>query len=68
MAEPTAQGAVNLRDVIPVNAGEDIYSIFAEARWAFTKHQEVRDNVTFEEDDSDESPYWRVRAGYTLKF
>lgn len=59
---------VNLRDVVPVNAGEDIYSIFAEARWAFTKNQELRANVTFEEDDSDESPYWRVRAGYTLKF
>jgi hypothetical protein len=59
---------VRLRDVKPVETNDDIYSIFSRLRWAFAPNQDVSLAVSFEDDDSDDSPYWRVRAGYTLEF
>ena len=59
---------VRLRDVKPIETSDDIYSIFAKLRWAFAANQDVSLAVNFENDDSDDSPYWRVRAGYTVEF
>jgi len=59
---------VNLRDVVRVDAGNDIVSVFAEARWKIDSNQDIHASVSIEEDDSEDSPYWRVRAGYTRKF
>jgi len=59
---------VRLRDVKPVETNDDIYSIFGKLRWAFAESQNLSLAVSFEEDDNDDSPYWRVRAGYTVEF
>ncbi|GMV92952.1 MAG: hypothetical protein AMXMBFR82_27300 [Candidatus Hydrogenedentota bacterium] len=59
---------VRLRDVKPYETNDDIFSVFSRLRWQFAENQDVSLAVSFEEDDSDDSPYWRVRAGYTLEF
>ncbi len=59
---------VRLRDVKPIETNEDIYSIYSKLRWAFAENQDVSLALSYEHDDSDDSPYWRVRAGYTLEF
>ncbi|MCC6696639.1 MAG: hypothetical protein IT365_13490 [Candidatus Hydrogenedentes bacterium] len=59
---------VRLRDVTPIETNDDIYSIFTKLRWAFRDNQDISLAVSYEQDDSADSPYWRVRAGYTLEF
>ena len=59
---------VNLKDVKPVNTNEDVFSLSLEGKWAFRANQEVNLGVTFEDDDTADSPLWRVQAGYALRF
>lgn len=59
---------VRLRDVKPVNYSDDIVAVSLEGKWKYTKNQSLSLGVTYEDDDTDDSPYWRVRAGYTLEF
>ncbi|MBX7258473.1 MAG: hypothetical protein K1Y02_19070 [Candidatus Hydrogenedentes bacterium] len=59
---------VNLKDVKPVNTNEDVFSLSLEGKWAFRKNQEVNLGLTFEDDDTADSPLWRVQAGYALRF
>ena len=51
-----------------VDTRENVYSIFTELEWRFREDQEVFAKVAFEEDDGPDSPYWRVRAGYRIRF
>jgi hypothetical protein len=37
-------------------------------RWVFAENQDVSLALSYETDDSSDSPYWRVRAGYTVEF
>ena len=51
-----------------VDTRENVYSIFTDIEWAFREDQEFFARLAFEEDDSPDSPYWRVRAGYRIRF
>lgn len=59
---------VNLRDVQRYETHQDIYSIYADWEWDLTESHSFDAGVSYEIDDSSESPYWRVKAGYTFKF
>lgn len=59
---------VNLRDVDRIEDHENIYSIFADWKWTLSESHDINAGITYEMDDSSESPYWRVKAGYTFKF
>ncbi|MBX3179230.1 MAG: hypothetical protein KF886_17890 [Candidatus Hydrogenedentes bacterium] len=51
-----------------VDTRENVYSIFTDIEWEFRKDQELFAKVSFEEDDAPDSPYWRLRAGYRIRF
>ena len=51
-----------------VDTRENVYSVYTELEWAFQEDQDVYTKISFEEDDSPDSPYWRIRAGYRLRF
>jgi hypothetical protein len=51
-----------------VDTRENVYSIFSELEWQFKEDQELYAKVALEEDDGPDSPYWRVRAGYRIRF
>lgn len=51
-----------------VETREDIYSAYARAEWEFKQNQALSLRLTYEEDESPDAPYWRVLAGYTLRF
>ncbi len=55
-------------DHYTVEMHENVYSIYAKTKWAITKYQELNAKLTFEEDDGPDAPYWRVQAGYTIRF
>lgn len=55
-------------DTYVVDTHYDIYSFYAGVKYALAADQDVKMKVTYEEDDSSESPYWRVEAGYSLRF
>ncbi len=55
-------------DQYAVEEHEDIYSIYTKLRWAFRENQDLDFGVTYEMDDSPDSPYWRVKAGYAVRF
>lgn len=51
-----------------VDTRENVYSIFTDLDWSFSEGQNVFVKLSFEEDDGPDSPYWRVRAGYRIRF
>jgi hypothetical protein len=51
-----------------VDTRENVYSIYTDLEWAFRDDQEVYTKIAFEEDDGPDSPYWRIRAGYRIRF
>jgi len=59
---------VNLRDVYWYEDDLDIYSIYADWRWDLNERNSFNAGATYEIDDTNESPYWRIKAGYTFKF
>ena len=59
---------VRLRDVKPVGYSDGIIAISLEGKWAYTQNQSLSLGVTYEDDDTDDAPYWRVRAGYRIEF
>lgn len=63
-----ANPVVWLLDDWVVESHENIYSAYARGKLALTKNQDLRMNVTYETDDAPDSPYWRVRAQYTIRF
>lgn len=51
-----------------VDTRENVYSIFTDIEWEFREDQEIFSKISFEEDDGPDSPYWRIRAGYRIRF
>ncbi|HNT87312.1 MAG TPA: hypothetical protein PKL84_05555, partial [Candidatus Hydrogenedentes bacterium] len=41
---------------------------YLRLKWQVRENQDVSLTVTYEEDEGPDSPYWRVRAGYTIRF
>lgn len=55
-------------DHYTVQMHENVYTVYAKTKWAITKNQDLNVQLTFEEDDGPDAPYWRVQAGYTIRF
>ncbi len=51
-----------------VDTRENVYRLFTDLSWTFREDQEIYGKFSFEEDDSPDSPYWRARMGYRLRF
>ena len=59
---------VYLFDTYALQLHEDIYSFYCKTKWSFAENQQVTAGLTYEEDDSPESPYWRLKAQYSIRF
>ena len=59
---------VQLFDTYALELHQDIHSFYLKTKWLFAQDQDVTAGVTYEEDDSPESPYWRVKAQYSIRF
>ncbi len=57
-----------LSDTWAVTTHENIYSIYAKAKWAFAENQDLSLGVTYEDADGAASPFWRFQAGYAIRF
>lgn len=57
-----------LQDVFVVDTHEDIYSVYVRLKHDFNDNQTLRARAIFEDDDGPDSPYWYLRAEYTLRF
>ncbi|NIA13973.1 MAG: hypothetical protein GWP08_07820, partial [Nitrospiraceae bacterium] len=60
--------AVQIFDQWVVHTHEDIHSVYAKLRWNVCPDHEATAGITYEEDDGPDSPYWRVQAGYSIRF
>lgn len=65
---PRANGVALLFDTLVVETHEDIYSFYAKTKWSFKDNQDIRLDLTYECDDGPESPYFRVRTSYEIRF
>jgi hypothetical protein len=59
---------VRFLDEESVSKRSDIHSIYSKFKWIVKDNQDVTARVSYEEDDSGESPYWRMRLGYAIRF
>lgn len=57
-----------LFDVDVVETHENIYTVYGKVDYKFRENQDMWMRLTFEEDDGPDSPYWRLQAGYTIRF
>ena len=51
-----------------IEVREDIYSLYTKVTWDVKENQRVSGRIVFEDDDSSDSPYWRVQAAYEIDF
>ena len=75
IARPTFNGftpTVFLSDTLAVQLHQNIHSIYAKTKWAVNTNQDLTVKVTYEDEDAPdgapESPYWRVKAEYAIRF
>jgi len=75
IARPTFDGftpTVFLSDTLAVQLHQNIHSIYAKTKWAVNTNQDLTVKVTYENeeatDGAPESPYWRVKAEYAIRF
>ncbi len=57
-----------LQSVLLVETHENIYSFYVKVEREINEQHKVRVRALFEDDDGPDSPYWRLRAEYTLSF
>lgn len=57
-----------LQSVLFVETHENIYSFYVKVEHEINEQHRVRVRALFEDDDGPDSPYWRLRAEYTLSF
>lgn len=57
-----------LQSVLFVETHENIYSFYVKVEHEINERHRVRVRALFEDDDGPDSPYWRLRAEYTLSF
>ncbi|MBI2432393.1 MAG: hypothetical protein HYV26_05930 [Candidatus Hydrogenedentes bacterium] len=55
-------------DTVEVDSRENIYSLYTGFDWSLHENQRLRSKISFEDDESDDSPYWRIQASYEIKF
>jgi hypothetical protein len=51
-----------------VETHENIYTVYGKVNYKIDENQDTWLRLTFEEDDGPDSPYWRLQAGYSLRF
>ncbi len=51
-----------------IDSHENVHSLYSKLRWTVCANQELTASIRYEQDDSPESPYWRLRAGYMVRF
>lgn len=59
---------VYLFDEYSITTHEDVYSVYVKTKWAVRDNQDITLGVSYETDEGPDSPYWRVQAGYTVRF
>lgn len=57
-----------LFDTEVVDTHENIYSIFTELDYVLNERQEISLELSYEQDDGPDSPYWELDAAYRLRF
>lgn len=65
---PNYRPLVALFDVAVIETHENIHSIYTTCDYEVKDNQDLRVQVRYEEDDSPDSPYWRIEARYCLRF
>ncbi len=58
----------DVQEVLVVETHENIYSVYLKVKHEINERQGIRVYAILEEDDGPDSPYWRLRAEYTLRF
>lgn len=51
-----------------VETHENIYTLYGKVDYKIADDQDLWMRLTFEEDDGPDSPYWRLQAGYVIRF
>lgn len=59
---------VHIFDTQNVRIREDIYSAYTRVQWNVRENQDLTFRVRYEEDDGPQSPYWRFRIEYDIRF
>lgn len=59
---------VRLTDVAGQTTRENVWALYTNWRWQVRENQDMFADVSYERDDSGDSPYWRLRGGYTIRF
>ncbi len=54
--------------VFVVDTHDDIYSFYVRLKHDFNENHTVRARALFEDDSGPDSPYWYLRAEYTIRF
>ncbi len=62
------QSPMYVFDTYRVELHENIHSVFVKTKWNITKNQDLVARVAYEEDNEPESPYWRAKLAYTIRF
>jgi hypothetical protein len=57
-----------LFDEWAVETHENIYSVYMRGKWTLRENQDLNVGVTYETDDGPDSPYWRIKAQYAIRF
>jgi hypothetical protein len=59
---------VNIYDTGRVASLNDVRTLYAKLKWAMCAGQDLTTQVSYEEDNGPESPYWRARVTYEIQF
>lgn len=59
---------VSIFDTGHVMTVEDVHTLYTKLKWAMCASQDLTTQISYEEDDGPESPYWRARVSYEIRF
>lgn len=59
---------VRLLDTPVVETRENVYSVYGRARWSLRENQDLTARASYSEDAGPDDPYWRIQAGYEIRF
>jgi hypothetical protein len=65
---PRYNPLVPFLDTRTLDYHENIYSFYLRADYALDEKQSLWAEISFEEDDGPDSPYWRFQAEYSIRF
>jgi len=59
---------VNIFDTGHVATYNDIHTFYTKLKWAVCTDQDLTSQISYEEADGPDSPYWRARVSYEIRF